>query len=211
MNEAREKLDSLKKDPTIGQFVEYVKKYKYYLIGALSLLLIVQACGGGLPEPHQKYVGEWKFVRTDAKDGFFWAEKDLKALTLDGNGTWDLDGDKAYGDWGMDDERWEDLIANLESARERGQAEHYGITDSELEERVLREPKLFFREESWNCNNSSRVDHLDARVETDADGKETLVLDIYYRAFLNQIVDEGNGAELANRLSITSQKYYFER
>lgn len=219
MNEAREKLDYLKKGPTIGQFVEYIRNINIILIGALPLILILQACGGGMPEPHQKYVGKWNFVSTDAKDGFFWAEKDIKTLTLDENGTWNLDGDKANGEWGMTADYWERQLEGLEEHLEsndvKWRAEDQGITEEQAKEEIKEEffthfKDLAARETHWKCNNAERVDMIELRIDT-TNGKEVLVLKMNYRAFLNKIVDEGNGAELANRLSITSQKYYFER
>ena len=186
MDNAQKKLNSLTKDFSYEKLVELLKKYKYYIIGAVLILLIFKACGGGVAEAHQKYVGEWKFVDTDAKDGFFWAKKAIKTLTLDGNGNWDLDGDKAYGDWGIMDE---------------GKR----INPYEMK-------KLKFRETHWNSNNAQRIVDMEGRIESDSEGKENLVLKIRYRFFGDRLVDDGSGVEFqSDMLQEEYLNYYFER
>ena len=69
------------------------------------------------------------------------------------------------------------------------------------------------RIEEWHLNNANNATNtviFKEKMES-LQRQQRSFLEMNYRAFLNKIVDEGNGAELANRLSITSQKYYFER
>ena len=200
MDNAKKTLNSLTKDFSYEKLIELLKKYKYYIIGAVLILILLmfKSCGGGLAEAHQKHVGEWKFTETDAKDGFFWAEKDIKTLTLHGNGTWNLNDDKAYGDWGVDENdigEWDEDDEPYESFLSR----------------KAFQPNLHFRENNWTSNNAERIVDMEGWIDTNSAG-EYLALKITYRYFGNRLVDEGYGAEIETDVMQKGiLNYYFVR
>ena len=60
-------------------------------------------------------------------------------MTLDENGTWNLDGDKANGEWGMNDDDYEIDLNQFEDAKKyelKDLAEREGITEEQAEEQL---------------------------------------------------------------------------